>query len=92
MLNVRRLFREDKSEYSACSVVHGVVKKAEHSSCKQDVQGHRTKGGHREHDYELNCHFDDRNYWSWILEMKATQHHPCTTYGNVQRQTLVSRR
>jgi len=33
MLNVRRSFREDKSEYSACSVVRGVITNVEHSSC-----------------------------------------------------------
>jgi len=41
------------------------------------VQGHKTKGGHRENDYELNCHSDNRNYWGWILETKATKHRPC---------------
>ena len=43
MLNVRHSFREDKSEYSACSVVHGVIKTAEHSSCVRSA-GTQNKG------------------------------------------------
>jgi hypothetical protein len=42
-------------------------------ACKQEAQGHKTKGSHSEHGYELNCYFDDRNCWGWKLEMSVWQ-------------------